>query len=79
MNQPAKVLPLPEARSNRATEVARAILAGFDKHYRLFRDASREAKRLFEAADWEAMRGLARERIQMYDRRVQEAYMGQVA
>ena len=76
MNQPAKVLPLPEARSNRATEVARAILAGFDKHYRLFRDASRQAKRHFEAGDWEAMRALARARIEMYDRRVEEAVRG---
>ena len=76
MNQPAKVLPLHEARATRAAEVARAILAGFDKHYRLFRDASRQAKRLLEAADWEAMRALARERIEMYDSRVAEAVRG---
>ncbi len=73
MNAPAKVLPLHEAAVTRATQVARAILAGFDKHYRLFRDASRQAKRHFEAADWEAMRLLARERIEMYDMRVEES------
>jgi isocitrate dehydrogenase kinase/phosphatase len=70
---PAKVVALHEARGERAAEVARAILAGFDKHYRLFREASARAKTLFERADWAALRALARERIQMYDRRVLEA------
>jgi isocitrate dehydrogenase kinase/phosphatase len=73
---PAKVLPLPETRVTRATEVARAILAGFDRHYRLFRDASRQAKRHFETGDWVAARLLARERIKMYDTRVEEAVRG---
>jgi isocitrate dehydrogenase kinase/phosphatase len=76
VNAPAKVLPLHEARSSRATEVARAILAGFDKHYHLFREASRQAKRHFEAGDWEEMRSLARTRIEMYDKRVEEAVRG---
>jgi isocitrate dehydrogenase kinase/phosphatase len=53
--------------------VAQAILAGFDRHYRLFRQAALEAKALFERAAWTEMRRLARERIQMYDQRVQEA------
>ncbi len=70
------VLPLHEVRATRAAEVARAILAGFDKHYRLFRDASRQAKRHFETGDWEAMRALARARIEMYDSRVEEAVRG---
>jgi isocitrate dehydrogenase kinase/phosphatase len=70
---PAKVVPLHEARGERAAEVARAILAGFDRHYRLFREASARAKTLFERAEWDALRILARERIQMYDQRVQEA------
>ena len=76
MNQPAKVLPLHEARATRATEVARAILAGFDKHYRLFREAARQAKSHFEAAGWESMRALSRARIEMYDTRVEEAVRG---
>jgi isocitrate dehydrogenase kinase/phosphatase len=70
---PAKVVPIHEARAERAIEVARAILAGFDRHYRLFREASARAKTLFERADWPALRLLARERIQMYDQRVLEA------
>ena len=73
MTVPAKVVAIHETRSERAAEVARAILAGFDRHYRLFREASARAKQLFERADWAAMRALARERILMYDRRVREA------
>ncbi len=72
MTESAKVLRLHEDRSTRATEIARAILEGFDRHYRLFRQAAVRAKALFERADWAAMRELARERIAMYDRRVQE-------
>jgi isocitrate dehydrogenase kinase/phosphatase len=70
---PATVLPIYAARGERAAEVARAILAGFDRHYGLFREASARAQQLFERADWATLRTLARERIQMYDRRVQEA------
>jgi len=69
----AGLVRVHEARADLTEGVARAILAGFDKHYRLFREAARQAKRHFEAADWAAMRTLARERIQMYDRRVNEA------
>jgi isocitrate dehydrogenase kinase/phosphatase len=60
----------PEAA--RAAEIAREIRAGFDRHYQLFREAAAAAKALFERADWAAMRELARNRISMYDRRVQE-------
>ena len=56
-----------------AARVAQAVLAGFDRHYRLFRAAAREAQRLFERADWRALQRLSRERIQMYDKRVDEA------
>jgi isocitrate dehydrogenase kinase/phosphatase len=76
VNHPARVQALPEARSRRAAAVAQAILAGFDRHYRLFRDASRQAKGYFEAGDWAAARALARERIKMYDARVEEAVRG---
>jgi isocitrate dehydrogenase kinase/phosphatase len=69
----ARVVPIHEARATRAESIARAILAGFDRHYRLFREASARARILFERADWPTLRALARERILMYDRRVQEA------
>jgi isocitrate dehydrogenase kinase/phosphatase len=70
---PAKVVAIHETRHERASEIARAILAGFDRHYRLFREASARARQLFERADWAALRLLARERIEMYDQRVAEA------
>ena len=65
-----------QGRNSLPVDIARSILAGFDKHYRLFRDASRQAKRHFEAGDWDAMRALARARIEMYDTRVEEAVRG---
>jgi len=69
----AKIVPLHEARAGLAGEVARTIREGFDKHYRVFRDAAARAKRLYESADWPAMQDLSRERIRMYDDRVREA------
>jgi isocitrate dehydrogenase kinase/phosphatase len=55
-----------------AFDIARAILDGFDKHYRLFRAASQDARRHFEQRDWKAAQANARERIAFYDTRVQE-------
>ncbi len=57
----------------RAFDIARALLEGFDRHYRLFRQASAAAKRRFEQADWAGQQRAARERIEFYDRRVDEA------
>lgn len=56
-----------------ANDIARQILDGFDKHYRLFRETSAAAKGRFERAEWAAVRAASRERIDMYDRRVEEA------
>ncbi len=53
--------------------IARAILEGFDNHYRRFRYVAQQAKALFENGDWHAIRERARERIDFYDRRVREA------
>ena len=58
---------------SRAFDVAQALLEGFNKHYRLFREASRAAKARFEAADWHGQQRAQRERIEFYDRRVDEA------
>ena len=57
----------------RAFEIAHAMLEGFDRHYQLFREASAEAKRRFEAADWHGQQRAQRERIEYYDLRVAEA------
>ena len=56
----------------RAFDVAQAMLEGFNKHYRLFREASHDAKARFEAADWQGQQRAQRERIEFYDRRVDE-------
>jgi isocitrate dehydrogenase kinase/phosphatase len=57
----------------RAFEIARTLLEGFDKHYRLFRAASAQAKQRFEQADWHGQQRALRERIEFYDQRVDEA------
>ena len=35
-----------------AFDIARVIMDGFDKHYRLFREASQAARRHFEQLTW---------------------------
>ncbi|MBN8510345.1 MAG: bifunctional isocitrate dehydrogenase kinase/phosphatase [Burkholderiales bacterium] len=66
--------PLPSRIGDpRAHEVARALLDGFDRHYRLFREASAAAKERFETADWHGQQRAQRERIEYYDQRVAEA------
>ena len=57
---------------SRAFDIAQAMLDGFNKHYRLFRESSRAAKARFEAADWPGQQRAQRERIEFYDRRVDE-------
>jgi isocitrate dehydrogenase kinase/phosphatase len=56
----------------RAFDIAQAMLDGFDRHYQLFREASADAKRRFEAADWHGQQRAQRERIEFYDLRVDE-------
>jgi isocitrate dehydrogenase kinase/phosphatase len=55
-----------------AFDLARTILDGFDKHYRLFRESAKQAKTHFEQGDWPAAQIAARERIEFYDKRVTE-------
>jgi isocitrate dehydrogenase kinase/phosphatase len=55
-----------------AFDIARTMLDGFDKHYRLFRQASRAAKWHFERSDWKTAQAEARDRIAFYDKRVEE-------
>jgi isocitrate dehydrogenase kinase/phosphatase len=52
--------------------VAQAILDGFNRHYHLFRQYSREGKECFEHADWARAAQVSRERIQGYELRVRE-------
>lgn len=55
-----------------AYDVARTMLDGFDKHYRLFREVSHQAKLKFEAGDWLGLQRLQRDRIAFYNQRVDE-------
>ncbi len=57
----------------RGFEIAQAMLDGFNRHYTLFREASAGAQRRFEAADWHGQQRAQRERIEFYDKRVDEA------
>ncbi|MBY0234959.1 MAG: bifunctional isocitrate dehydrogenase kinase/phosphatase, partial [Burkholderiaceae bacterium] len=56
----------------RAFEIAQAMLGGFNRHYRLFRGTSAGAKKRFEQADWHGQQSAQRERIEFYDKRVDE-------
>ncbi|TMH28113.1 MAG: bifunctional isocitrate dehydrogenase kinase/phosphatase [Betaproteobacteria bacterium] len=56
----------------RAFDIAQAMLDGFNRHYRLFREASAQAKERFEGADWHGQQRAQRERIEFYDKRVDE-------
>ena len=56
-----------------ASDIAGAILEGFDRHYRIFREMCAEAQGRFERADWAAVRAAQGERIDLYDARVREA------
>ncbi|HZQ63005.1 MAG TPA: bifunctional isocitrate dehydrogenase kinase/phosphatase [Casimicrobiaceae bacterium] len=55
-----------------AAVLARMVLEGFNKHYALFRDCARAAKRYYEEGDWLAIQHVGRDRIDFYDRRVAE-------
>jgi isocitrate dehydrogenase kinase/phosphatase len=63
----------PQLTDPRAVEIAQAMLDGFNRHYRLFSETTREAKARFEAADWHGQQRAQRERIEYYDLRVNEA------
>jgi isocitrate dehydrogenase kinase/phosphatase len=59
--------------SSLAFDIARAMIDGFNRHYRLFRAESQRAKHRFETADWHGQQRAQRERIEFYDLRVKEA------
>ncbi len=65
------VQPAPPPPPN-PQKVASAILAGFERHYALFRYCAQRAKTLFENGDWHGIQRLNRDRIEYYDARVRE-------
>lgn len=56
-----------------AKQIARTILDGYNRHFRLFSEITTGAKQRFEEADWKAERSNARLRVLFYDQRVNEA------
>ena len=58
-----------------AYDIAKAMMDGFNRHYRLFRTESARAKHRFETADWHGQQRAQRERIEFYDLRVRECTM----
>ncbi|WP_299020756.1 MULTISPECIES: bifunctional isocitrate dehydrogenase kinase/phosphatase [unclassified Tepidimonas] len=58
--------------SSLAYDIAKAMIDGFNRHYRLFRAESARAKHRFETADWVGQQRAQRERIEFYDMRVKE-------
>ncbi len=61
--------------SPQAYDIAKAMMDGFNRHYRLFRTESARAKHRFETADWHGQQRAQRERIEFYDLRVKECVM----
>ena len=59
--------------SSLAYDIAKAMMDGFNRHYRLFRTESARAKHRFETADWHGQQRAQRERIEFYDLRVRAA------
>ncbi len=55
-----------------AEAIAAVLIDGFNRHYRLFRETSAQAKVRFERAAWPAAQLAVQERIRFYDERVRE-------
>ena len=55
-----------------AEAIAAVLIEGFDKHYRLFRETTAQAKGRFERAAWIEAQRAVQERIRFYDARVRE-------
>lgn len=64
---------MPRLYEEQAQSIAATILAGFNKHYSMFRQASSGAKTLFEQGNWHGIQQLVADRIRMYDDRVRES------
>jgi len=58
-----------------AYDIAKAMMDGFNRHYRLFRTESARAKHRFETCDWHGQQRAQRERIEFYGLRVKECVM----
>ncbi|HPQ96495.1 MAG TPA: bifunctional isocitrate dehydrogenase kinase/phosphatase [Thiolinea sp.] len=64
---------LPEPMQQLARGIASTILEGFNRHFSIFQQITSGAYQRFESADWRAVHRASRERIVLYDLRVDEA------
>lgn len=55
-----------------ARGISATILEGFDRHFSIYQQITSGAKKRFEEADWRAAHRASRERIVLYDHRVDE-------
>lgn len=55
-----------------ARGIATTILQGFNRHFEIFQRITAGARQRFEDADWRAVQLASRERIVLYDRRIEE-------
>lgn len=65
-------MPVTDQNEASSRRIAQAMIDGFDRHYRLFRECSASAKHRFESADWRGVQEAVRDRIAFYDTRVLE-------
>jgi isocitrate dehydrogenase kinase/phosphatase len=65
-------MDIPSGENPVAQSIAQTLVDGFNKHYRLFRESSAQAKVRFETGDWLTAQRAVRERIAFYDERVDE-------
>ncbi len=65
-------MEISTAQNPLAKRIAETMIDGFNRHYRLMRHYGRQAKVLFEAADWKGVQNAVRDRIRSYDERVRE-------
>ena len=63
---------IPPSANSTAAGIARAMIDGFDQHYRLIRQYGQQAKALFESGDWRGVQQAVRERISSYDTQASE-------
>jgi isocitrate dehydrogenase kinase/phosphatase len=55
-----------------AKQIAKTIIKGFNKHYRIFLEITKGAQQRFENCDWTDDRKAAKKRITLYNKRVLE-------
>ncbi len=65
--------PTASGQRELAQRIAGALCEGFDRHYRLFRHESVQAKERFERAAWSELQRSVAERVRYYDERVRES------